>query len=73
MTALPRRLNRLEKMRTPGTTVCLWEEAGTDVIAQRFPGGVPEGTTVTVYGWAIATQLASPRLVNTTECPDAVG
>ena len=61
MTALLRRLNRLEKLRTPCATVCLWEEAGTDVIARRFPYGVPEGTIVIVHGWAIESLLASER------------
>jgi len=52
MIALHRRLARLEKLITPRAIVCLWQEAGTDVVARRFPEGVPEAITVLVYGWA---------------------
>lgn len=66
MTALPRRLARMEKLIKPGATICLWQDAGTDIVAVRFPQGVPEGTTVIVYCWAIDSQLASPQPVRMT-------
>ena len=54
MSGIARRLARLEQAVSPRETVHVWagEEPLADVLARRFPDGVPNGVTVKTYCWA---------------------
>ena len=54
MSGIARRLARLEQAVSPRETVHVWagEEPLADVLARRFPEGVPNGVTVIGYRWA---------------------
>jgi hypothetical protein len=55
VTAIKRRLTKLEKAAAPGVTLNVFQEDGEkreQAIARRFPDGVPDDATVVVYRWA---------------------
>ena len=54
MSAIERRLARLEQAVSPRETVYVWqgEEPLADVLARHFREGVPNGVTIVAYRWA---------------------
>jgi hypothetical protein len=52
--AMLRRVARLEAAIGPAVAFYLWADrrvSAEEVIASRFPHGVPDGVSITIFGW----------------------